>query len=68
MHAPCLFHWQSVKRILCYLQHTMTYGLYITPSPNSTLATFFDVDWAGSINDRKSTSGYCVFFGKNLIS
>ena len=27
-----------------------------------------DVDWAGSKEDGGSTSGYCVFFGRNLVS
>ena len=32
------------------------------------LTAYTDVDWVGSIDDRKSTSDYFVFLGTNLIS
>ncbi|KAL3838972.1 hypothetical protein ACJIZ3_023563 [Penstemon smallii] len=68
MHSPRISHWQSVKRILRYLKCTADFGLLLRPSPNPCLAAFTDADWAGSLDDRKSTGGYCVFYGKNLIS
>ena len=32
------------------------------------LIAFSDGDWAGCVFDRRSTSGYCIYLGINLIS
>jgi hypothetical protein len=67
-HAPRDTHWTAIKCILQYLKYTISYGLLIKPNPSFQLLAFSDVDWAGCPDDRKSTSGYCIFLGCNLIS
>ncbi|KAF5960844.1 hypothetical protein HYC85_002053 [Camellia sinensis] len=57
----------SVKHLLRYLKGTIHQGLSFTPGPLE-LHAFSDSDWAGSVSDRQSTIGYCVFLGPNLIS
>ncbi|XP_059441256.1 uncharacterized mitochondrial protein AtMg00810-like [Corylus avellana] len=68
MHKPTVFHWQSAKRLLRYLKHTIHFGLQIQASKSNLLQAFSDADWAGSRDDRRSTGGYCVYLGANLIS
>ncbi|KAJ0808584.1 putative RNA-directed DNA polymerase [Helianthus annuus] len=80
MHSPIENHWSAVKRILRYLQGTFTYGLLIqqtysgstlhayTDVHNSSLNAFSDADWAGCPDDRKSTGGFAIYLGSNLIS
>lgn len=60
--------WQAVKRILWYLKHTVKYGILFHGSSDSQLHAFFDVDWAVCPDDRRSTGGYAIFLGPNIIS
>ncbi|XP_026452407.1 uncharacterized protein LOC113352862 [Papaver somniferum] len=66
MHEPYLEHW--VKRILRFLKQTIDYGLFFKPDKDYSLNAYSDADWEGSLDDRRSTSGYCIYFGDNLIS
>ncbi|KAK9078446.1 hypothetical protein SSX86_002503 [Deinandra increscens subsp. villosa] len=68
MHAPKVDHWNALKRIIRYLQGTSHLGLTIDRSTSSALLAYTDADWVGCPDTRRSTSGYCVYFGSNLIS
>ena len=68
MHDPKDEHMHALKRILCYIQGTIDHGLHLYPSSTSTLVSYTDADWGECPNTRRSTSGYCVFLGDNLIS
>ncbi|CAL5443052.1 unnamed protein product [Camellia sinensis] len=46
------------QRILRYLQGTIDFGIWYSSLEDSKLIGFSDSDWAGSIDDMKSTSGY----------
>ncbi|KAK1431376.1 hypothetical protein QVD17_07833 [Tagetes erecta] len=47
---------------------TSSHGLLLRPSKSVKLKAYYDIDWGGCPDSRKSTSGYCVFLGDNLVS
>lgn len=67
MHSPTIIHWQAVKRILRYLKGTLNHGLVFSKPKELLLTGYANADWASDPDDRKSTSGFCVYFGGNLI-
>ncbi|CAL9030081.1 unnamed protein product [Prunus brigantina] len=60
MHSPSEDHMGAVMRILRYLK--------VTPGKGLMFCNYTDADWAGSVTDRRSTSGYFTFVGGNLVT
>jgi len=68
MHDPREPHLAALKRILRYVRGTLDLGLLLHPCAQSDLVVYSYADWAGCPDTRRSTSGYAVFLGDNLIS
>ena len=68
MLSPTLDHWAAVKQILYYLKRASGRGILYSNHGYNRLECFTDANWAGSKKDKRSTSGYCVFVGGNLVS
>jgi hypothetical protein len=68
MHSPSTADWAALKRVLRYVNRILHLGLKITSSPSLDIHAYSDSDWAGNPDDRKSTSGFAVFLGTNLVS
>jgi hypothetical protein len=68
MHNPMEAHMHALRRILRYIQGTKHFGLHLYPSSLTSLISYTDDDWGGCPDTRRSTSGYCVFLGDNLLS
>ncbi|XP_026450849.1 uncharacterized protein LOC113350971 [Papaver somniferum] len=60
LHCPTDVHLQ--------LSIEVYQGITLSAGNGSELQDFSDSDWAGCPDTRKSTSGYCVFVGGNLVS
>jgi hypothetical protein len=61
-------HLTMFKMILRYVRGTTSLILHLHASSSFTLTAYTDADWAGCPDTRYSTSSYCAFLGKSLMS
>ncbi|WVZ88337.1 hypothetical protein U9M48_034871 [Paspalum notatum var. saurae] len=61
-------HLTTVKRILRYLKHTPSIGLWYPKGASFELLGYSDSDFAGCRVECKSTPGGCYLLGRSLVS
>lgn len=61
LHAPTSAHWTAMKRILRYVQYTLSFGMHIQKNWSSVISAFSDADWAGDPDDRRSKGALLYF-------
>jgi hypothetical protein len=65
---PRCVHLVASKHVMRYLKGTLDFGLCYTGDHDFRLVGYTDLDWAGSVFDRKSTSGCCFSLGLAMTS
>ena len=70
VERPTITHWTAVKRIMRYLRGTTNCGLVFEKKDKETnnLKAYCDSDWAGDLDDRKSTTGFVLILNDSIIS
>ena len=66
--SPKESHMNAVKCVIKYVKGTLNFCLHYTFETNINLAGYCDADWAGCVDDRRSTYGGCFFLGNNMVS
>ncbi|RVW17952.1 Retrovirus-related Pol polyprotein from transposon RE1 [Vitis vinifera] len=69
MHNPGEQHMNAIMRILRYLKNAPGKGILFAKNvDHQSIEVYTDADWAGAVDDRRSTSGYFTFVGGNLVT
>ncbi|KAJ4707148.1 Retrovirus-related Pol polyprotein from transposon TNT 1-94 [Melia azedarach] len=68
MQNPSQVHFGAGRRVLRYLKGTHDLGILFKPEAELNLFGYVDSDWAGCIDDGKSTSGYAFSVGSGMFS
>ncbi|KAH9657228.1 Integrase catalytic domain-containing protein [Citrus sinensis] len=65
---PGFEHWKAAKKVLRYLQATKDFVLTYQQSNHLNIVGYSDADFAGCLEDKKSTSGYIFMMAGGAIS
>ena len=68
MQCGSELHLRAAKRVIRYIKGTSDFGVKFTRSKELKSVSFSDGDWGGSIDDMRSTLGYCFAFGSSIFS
>ncbi|XP_068654190.1 uncharacterized mitochondrial protein AtMg00810-like [Aristolochia californica] len=68
MTSPRHLHLAAVQRIIRYQHGSPAHGLFFPTGSALHLVAYSDADWAGCLDTRRSTTGWCMFLGDALIS
>ena len=68
-----ILHWTTAKKILQYINGMKNFGLTLGGESNNenkqiNLTAYCNADWAGNVDDQRSTTGYLFFLNNHLIS
>lgn len=64
----CKLHWTLIGRLLKEFYGILHRTMVITKSLHLDLVDYCNADWASNPNDRRSTIGYCIYLGSNMVS
>ena len=68
MSKPTEMHMQAAKRALRYLKGSVNYGIFYKKGGAEELLAFTDNDYAGDVEDRRSTSGYVFLMNAGVVA
>ncbi|RVW95943.1 Retrovirus-related Pol polyprotein from transposon TNT 1-94 [Vitis vinifera] len=69
MHNLGEQHMNAIMRILRYLKNAPGKRILFAKNvDHQSIEVYTDADWAGAVDDRRSTSGYFTFVGGNLVT
>ncbi|KAK2406745.1 putative mitochondrial protein [Trifolium repens] len=68
LQKPTMSHYKAACRVVRYLKMNPGKGLFYPRDSDIQVLGYSDADWAGCVDTRRSTSGYCFFIGNSLVS
>ena len=68
MHQSRKTHWLAAMNVLAYIKSCPGKRLVYRKHKHVRISGDSDSRYVGDQRDRKSTTGYCTFVGRNLVT
>jgi hypothetical protein len=56
-----------IRRILKYIKGSLEKGLWFKSNEHLRIEEYCNIDWAGCVDDHRSTTGYCIRVGGKIV-